>query len=128
MTAYPTWTPATRPGIIPLQPLGFGTILGRSFAALRQNPKVLLGFALVVTAVSTILAAAGMVAIGLFAFSRLMSMRTFDEDYETVMAGAIALTSVGALVLSLATSAIGVLVQAVVVAATTRVIATTPER
>ncbi|WP_434810400.1 glycerophosphoryl diester phosphodiesterase membrane domain-containing protein [Microbacterium sp. bgisy189] len=116
MTAYPTWTPATRPGIIPLQPLGFGTILGRSFAALRQNPKVLLGFALVVTAVSTILAAAGMVAIGLFAFSRLMSMRTFDEDYETVMAGAIALTSVGALVLSLATSAIGVLVQAVVVA------------
>ena len=47
MTAYPAWTPASRPGIIPLHPLTFGTILGRSFAALRQNPRVLLGFALV---------------------------------------------------------------------------------
>ena len=47
MTTYPAWTPASRPGIIPLHPLSFGTILGRSFAALRQNPRVLLGFALV---------------------------------------------------------------------------------
>ena len=44
MTSYPQWTPASRPGIIPLHPLTFGTILGRSFAALRHNPKVLLGF------------------------------------------------------------------------------------
>ncbi|MDF2555899.1 MAG: hypothetical protein K0R60_1794, partial [Microbacterium sp.] len=46
MTAYPSWTPAPRAGIVPLHPLTFGTILGRSFTALRRNPKVLLGFAL----------------------------------------------------------------------------------
>ena len=33
MTAYPAWTPASRPGIIPLHPLTFGTILGRSLPA-----------------------------------------------------------------------------------------------
>ena len=47
MTAYPAWTPASRAGIVPLHPYGFGTILGRSFVALRHNPRVLLGFALV---------------------------------------------------------------------------------
>src|SRR5688572_25379550 len=57
VTAYPTWTPAPRPGIIPLHPLGFGTILGRSFAALRQNPRVLLGFALVVQTLAALLLA-----------------------------------------------------------------------
>src|SRR3546814_8480057 len=46
VTAYPAWTPAPRPGIVPLHPFGFGTTLGRSFTALRQNPGVLLGFAL----------------------------------------------------------------------------------
>ena len=55
MTAYPAWTPASRPGIVPLHPLSFGTILGRSFVALRQNPRVLLGFALVVQTVAYLL-------------------------------------------------------------------------
>ena len=54
MTSYPQWTPASRPGIIPLHPLTFGTILGRSFAALRHNPKVLLGFGLVWLATSRV--------------------------------------------------------------------------
>ena len=38
MTAYPAWTPASRPGIIPLHPLSFGTILGRSFVGAAPEP------------------------------------------------------------------------------------------
>src|SRR3546814_14924968 len=45
VTAYPSWTPAPRPGIVPLHPFGFGTTLGRSLTALRQHPCFLLGFA-----------------------------------------------------------------------------------
>ena len=37
MTAYPAWTPASRQGIIPLHPLSFGNILGRSFCALGDG-------------------------------------------------------------------------------------------
>ena len=47
VTAYPAWTPASRAGIVPLHPYGFGTILGRSFVALRHNPRVLLGLSLI---------------------------------------------------------------------------------
>lgn len=115
MRAYPTWTPAPRPGIIPLRPLGFGTILGRSFAALRQNPRVLLGFALVAQTVVTIVAAAGIVAAGVYAFGRLGALEPGDDDFDTVMAGSIALLSVVSILLGLAATAFSVLVQAVIV-------------
>lgn len=115
MTAYPTWTPAPRPGIIPLRPLGFGTILGRAFAALRQNPRVLLGFALVAQTVVTIVAAAGIVAAGIYSFGRLATLSPGDDDFDTVMAGSIALVGAVSLVLGLAANAFSVLVQAVIV-------------
>ncbi|SFI63793.1 MULTISPECIES: hypothetical protein [Microbacterium] len=115
MTAYPTWTPAPPPGIIPLRPLGFGTILGRSFAALRQNPRVLLGFALVAQTVVTIVAAAGIVATGFYAFGRVATLEPGDDDFDTVMAGSIALVGVVSVLLGLATTAFSVLVQAVIV-------------
>ena len=35
-----TWTPAPKRGIIPLHPMTFGMLLGKSFAALRHNPKI----------------------------------------------------------------------------------------
>lgn len=116
MTAYPTWTPAPRPGIIPLHPLGFGTILGRSFAALRQNPRVLLGFALVVQTLAALLLAGAIAGASIFAFSRLATLEPGSEDFETVMAGSIALVAVVTFVLSLAAGALSVVVQAVVVA------------
>lgn len=115
MTSYPAWTPAPRPGIIPLQPLSFGVILGRSFSALRQNPKVLLGFALVVQTVAILVATAGIVAVGFATFGRLASLRPGTEEFETVLAGSIAISGATALVLSLASGALGVLVQGVVV-------------
>lgn len=115
MTSYPAWTPAPRPGIIPLHPLSFGVILGRSFSALRQNPKVLLGFALVVQTVAILVATAGIVAVGFATFGRLASLRPGTDEFETVLAGSIAISGATALVLSLASGALGVLVQGVVV-------------
>ena len=115
MTAYPTWTPAPRPGIIPLHPLTFGVILGRSFTALRQNPKVLLGFALVVQTLGLLLATAGIVAVGFATFGRLASIEPGTDEFTTVMAGSIAISGATALVLSLAGGALGVIVQGIVV-------------
>lgn len=115
MTAYPTWTPASRPGIVPLRPLTFGLILGRSFTALRQNPRVLLGFALVVQSLVTILAASVLAAVGIWAMMRVASLRPSSPDFETIMAGSFAVVGVVALVVSLASSAFGVIVQGVVV-------------
>ncbi len=112
---YPAWTPASRPGIIPLHPLTFGTILGRSFTALRQNPRVLLGFALGVQALAyvVLLGVVGLVAWG--TFSRLDTLREGTDEYETVLAGSIATTAIVGLVLSLAIGALSAVVQGVVV-------------
>lgn len=115
MTAYPAWTPASRPGIIPLHPLSFGTILGRSFAALRQNPRVLLGFALVVQTAAYLLVIVAAGGLGILAFTRLDTVPAGSEDFDQIMAGSIALTIVAGFVLGLAAGAIGVLVQGVVV-------------
>lgn len=115
MTAYPAWTPASRPGIIPLHPLGFGTILGRSFVALRQNPRVLLGFALVVQTVAYLLVLLAIAGVAFAAFSRLDTLRPGTDEFETVMAGSIAITAIAGIVLGLGAGALSVIVQGIVV-------------
>jgi len=115
VTAYPAWTPASRPGIIPLHPLTFGTILGRSFSALRQNPRVLLGFALVVQTVAYLVVIAAVLAVTWASFSRLDTLTEGTEEYDTVMAGSIGLVVVTGFVLGLAAGALSVIVQGIVV-------------
>lgn len=116
MTAYPTWTPAARPGIIPLHPLGFGTILGRAFVALRRNPKVLLGFALVVQSVMTLASAAVLSFVVLHQFLRLDTLAEGTDAWDEVFAGAIAISILTGLGLSLVTGVLSVVVQAIVIA------------
>ncbi|MEV8241274.1 glycerophosphoryl diester phosphodiesterase membrane domain-containing protein [Microbacterium testaceum] len=116
MTAYPAWTPASRPGIVPLHPFGFGMILGRSFTALRHNPRVLLGFALGVQTVAYIVLSAAIAGAAIASFSRLDTLVEGSDDFNAVMAGSIALTAIVALVLGVAASGLSVLVQGVVVA------------
>lgn len=116
------WTPATRPGIVPLRPLGFGTILGRSFTALRHNPKVLLGFALGVQAVSLLAVTGVLVAAGIASFSRLASLQPGTDDFDTVMAGSIALVGVLGVVVTLAATALGTIVQGIVVVEVSRAV------
>lgn len=115
MTTYPAWTPAPRPGIIPLHPLSFGTILGRSFAALRQNPRVLLGFALLVQMVSYIVVLAAVGGVAIAAFSRLQTVTPGSDDYNALLAGSVAITAIVGLVLGFAAGALTVIVQGVVV-------------
>ncbi len=120
MTAYPGWTPASRPGIVPLHPLGFGTILGRSFTALRQNPRVLLGFALGVQVIGYLVTTAAVAGVAFWSFSRLDTLRPGTDEWNAVSAGSLALTIVTAVVLGLAVTALGVVVQGVVVAEVSR--------
>ena len=115
MTAYPAWTPASRPGIIPLHPLSFGTILGRSFVALRQNPRVLLGFALVVQTLAYLVVLLAIAGVAFAAFSRLDTLQPGTEEFDTVLAGSIAITAIAGIVLGLGAGALGVIVQGIVV-------------
>ncbi|MFG6402010.1 glycerophosphoryl diester phosphodiesterase membrane domain-containing protein [Microbacterium sp. P04] len=115
MTAYPAWTPAPRPGIVPLHPLGFGTILGKSFSALRQNPRVLLGFALCVQAGAYLLVIFATGGVAIASFSRLDTVPSGSEEFDAILAGSIAITVITGLVLGLASGALGVIVQGVVV-------------
>ncbi|WP_278101053.1 glycerophosphoryl diester phosphodiesterase membrane domain-containing protein [Microbacterium proteolyticum] len=115
MTAYPAWTPASRAGIVPLHPYGFGTILGRSFVALRHNPRVLLGFALVVQTVAYVIVTAAIAGVAVASFSRLDTLVEGSDAFDAVLTGSIALTGVAALVLGALAGALGILVQAVVV-------------
>jgi hypothetical protein len=115
VTAYPAWTPASRPGIIPLHPLSFGTILGRSFAALRQNPKVLLGFALVVQTLAYLVVIVAVAGVAIASFTRLDTLTPGTEEFDTVLAGSVAITLIAGIVLGLAAGALGVIVQGIVV-------------
>ncbi|MDF2991305.1 MAG: hypothetical protein K0S37_1819 [Microbacterium sp.] len=115
MTAYPAWTPASRPGIVPLHPFGFGTILGRSFTALRHNPRVLLGFALAVQTVAYLVVTVVIAGVALTSFSRLDTLVEGTDDYDAVFVGSFALTAVVGLVLGVAAGGLSVLVQGVVV-------------
>jgi len=115
VTAYPSWTPAPRPGIIPLQPLTFGTILGRSFSALRHNPKVLLGFAMIVQTLAYLVVTIAISGIAFASFSRLDTVPAGTDEWDAVLTGSITLTALSGLVLGLLAGAVGVLVQAVVI-------------
>ncbi|MEE6389453.1 glycerophosphoryl diester phosphodiesterase membrane domain-containing protein [Microbacterium paraoxydans] len=111
-----TWTPAPRKGIIPLHPLTFGMLLGKAFAALRHNPKVLFGFAVVIQLV-VVIATAGVMGVVLFTtFSRLETVSPSSPDFEAVFAGTIAINLLAGLIVGLASIAFTALMQGVVAA------------
>jgi len=110
------WTPAPRPGVIPLHPLDFGTILGRSFTMLRHNPSVLLGFAVTAQFVVGLAMAVLVSLITEAGMSRLSTLDENSDDFEAIMAGTTGLTLVGSLLLSLVSVAVGAAVQGVVAA------------
>ncbi|MCZ0709072.1 glycerophosphoryl diester phosphodiesterase membrane domain-containing protein [Microbacterium paraoxydans] len=111
-----TWTPAPRKGIIPLHPLTFGMLLGKAFAALRHNPKVLFGFAVVIQLI-VVIATAGVMGLVLFStFSRLETVSPSSPDFEAVFAGTIAINLLAGLVVGLASVAFTAIMQGVVAA------------
>ncbi|MFT2657991.1 hypothetical protein, partial [Escherichia coli] len=82
---------------------------------LRHNPRVLLGFALVVQTVGYVAVTVAIAAVGVASFSRLATLVQGSEEFDAVMVGSIALTGLTALVLGALAGALGILVQAVVV-------------
>ena len=111
-----TWTPAPRKGIIPLHPLTFGMLLGRAFAALRHNPKVLFGFAVAIQFV-VVIVTAGVMGVVLFTtFARLETVSPSSPDFEAVLAGTIGINLIAGIAVGLASIAFTAMMQGVVAA------------
>ncbi|MCS5734933.1 glycerophosphoryl diester phosphodiesterase membrane domain-containing protein [Herbiconiux daphne] len=107
------WAPPPKPGLIPLRPLGFGTLLGAPFQVLRRNPKATFGSGLIVQLVIVIVTVLFVGAAAVWAFSRAANVASADAD--AVNSGNVAILLVSALIplaLSLFASALlqGVLV------------------
>lgn len=111
-----TWTPAPKKGIIPLHPMTFGMLLGRSFSALRHNPKVLFGFAVVIQLAVVVLSAGVMAFVFATAFARLESVSSSSPDFEAIMAGTVGMAIVAGIAVGLASIAFTALMQGVVAA------------
>lgn len=110
------WTPAPKKGIIPLHPLTFGMLLGRAFAALRHNPKVLFGFAVVIQLIATVVTASVMGVVLFTTFSRLETVSPSSPDFEAVLAGTIGINLIAGLGVGLASIAFTATMQGVVAA------------
>ncbi|MWV59554.1 hypothetical protein [Rathayibacter sp. VKM Ac-2754] len=109
----PGWTPPPKPGLIPLRPLGFGTLLGAPFQVLRRSPRTTLGVALLVQGVGSVLALVLYGVIAVLAVGRIEQADAADQD--AVGAGAIAIVILAALIPLAVALATGALVQGVVV-------------
>lgn len=122
MTQATTWRPAPRAGLVPLYPFGFGTALGKAFGALRGNPKVLLGFAVGVQTLASLVGVVIIGAVTALAFSRLDTVEQFTDEFDAILAGSTAITIVVGIAVTLALTALGVIVQGVVVAEVSRAV------
>ena len=90
------WTPPPKPGLIPLHPLSFGTIIGSSFRVMRRNPGPTFGLAVLLYGIVTIVyvGVLGLLFAGLF--SRL-STASYD-DVSDIASGGVGLIALSTLV------------------------------
>ena len=103
----PGWTPPPKPGLIPLRPLGFGTLLGASFQVIRRNPRPTFGISLLLNGGVSLLFVAVFGGVAALVFGRINSAS--GENADDILAG-----SIGALVLaSLIPLALSVVVTAI---------------
>ncbi|HCS62075.1 MAG TPA: hypothetical protein DIW46_11900, partial [Microbacterium sp.] len=112
----PGWTPAIKPGLIPLHPLTFGALIGKPFAALRHNPKVLFGFAIVIQLIVAVITA---VVVGGALFITLMRIETItpsNPDFYPVLWGSIALNGLIVIAMGFVSLAFTAVMQGVVAA------------
>ena len=101
------WTPPPKPGLIPLRPLTFGTLLGASFKVLRRNPRPTFGIALLLQAVAVVLSLA---LVGVLTFASLSRIGSATSEDETaIIAGTVGIGVISVLItlfFSLSASAI----------------------
>ncbi len=90
------WAPPPKPGLIPLRPLDFGTLLGATFQVLRRNPRPTFGAALLLNALVVIVAFGLTFGVSFWALDR--SIRASADDAAAIEAGAVGLIIVTALI------------------------------
>jgi hypothetical protein len=90
------WSPPPRPGLLPLRPLGFGTLLGAPFQVLRRNPGATFGSALITQLITALVSVFVIGGVGILAFGRIDS--ALPEDRDAVTAGAWATVILASLV------------------------------
>ncbi|MFL0713349.1 MAG: hypothetical protein ACJLS2_12740 [Microcella pacifica] len=83
------WTPPPKPGLIPLRPLDFGTILGGTFQVLRRNPRPTFGAALLINALVVIVTFGLTFGVSFWAVDR--ELRASADDLDAVSAGTVGL-------------------------------------
>ncbi|QOD93197.1 hypothetical protein [Chryseoglobus sp. 28M-23] len=83
------WTPPPKPGLIPLRPLDFGTILGGTFQVLRRNPRPTFGAALLINALVVIVTFGLTFAVSFWAVDR--ELRASADDLDAISAGTVGL-------------------------------------
>ncbi|WP_417508335.1 glycerophosphoryl diester phosphodiesterase membrane domain-containing protein [Microbacterium sp.] len=110
------WTPAVKQGLVPLHPLQFGALLGKPFAALRHNPKVLFGFAIVIQLVIAVVTLVVVGGVAVATFFRLESLSPSNPDFFPVMWGTIAINAITVLAMGFVSLAFTAVMQGVVAA------------
>jgi hypothetical protein len=82
------WAPPPKPGLIPLRPLAFGTILGATFQVMRRNPRATFGIAVILYGFITVVIGGTYFAIISY-YSGALNNSTGD-DTSTFAAGFVA--------------------------------------
>lgn len=109
----PGWTPPPKPGLIPLRPLSFGTLIGAPFQTLRRNPKITVGAALLLRGIPSIIA-----SVLIFSGIYLLMDRAINataDDRSALMAGAVGGTIVLGLLSAVIDGISNALLQGVIV-------------
>ncbi|CAG7844827.1 hypothetical protein USB125703_01074 [Pseudoclavibacter triregionum] len=89
------WTPPVDQGLVPLRPMGFSEILGAAFRLFRTSPGTSIGSALLVLAVTSLVAM--LLPIASLALASARSAAAAPEDAEAIRAGGFLLTVVSSL-------------------------------
>jgi hypothetical protein len=114
----PGWTPPPKPGLIPLRPLDFGTLLGAAFRVLRRNPRPTFGTALLVQGVTYLFTIVVVAMATFLSMSRVAS--AVGENYNQILAGSIGTIAIAAIVPVLLTIVASGLLQGILVLDVTR--------
>lgn len=109
----PGWAPPPKPGLLPLRPLSFGTLLWAPFRTLRRNPAATFGTGLVVQLASALIAAAVLVPVFFFVVSRVTQAPRAEQD--AILTGSIGIVLLTMLVPILVSVVASAFVQGVMV-------------
>jgi membrane-anchored glycerophosphoryl diester phosphodiesterase (GDPDase) len=90
------WAPPPKPGLLPLRPLSFGTLLWAPFRTLRRNPAATFGSGLLVQLASALIAAGVVVPVFFLVISRTTQAEPGQED--AILSGSIGLLLLSMLV------------------------------